>query len=319
MNDESALTTIVTSTSLDLAISAWLDVKFHKSTSMKTRKAYEDTITQFRAGLEREGLDLDSDRAQVSLLAQAFAGFSARGKQVKGATFNHRLAVLSSFYSYAKKRDLVEHNPMEWIDRAKVQAYAGVQPLDQDDVINDLRMIDRSTPDGARDYALLAIYLEMGWRCSEVAGLCWGNVTLRNGRATITAEHAKGNEQIINTLSKASTEALILWLHKWYGVDLASLDKNVPLWVSLANDGSRGKQLGKLSIANICKKYLGTSKVHATRHTAAHLWEKAGMPVSEIQRRLNHKNIATTSIYLQTLKQAENKYADTIAAMLGIE
>ncbi len=93
MDASQGLSTIVTGTSLDLAISAWLDAKFHKSSSEKTRHAYTETIGKFRASLQRAGLDLDSDRAQVALMAQAFAGYSARGRVVSGATYNTRLAV----------------------------------------------------------------------------------------------------------------------------------------------------------------------------------------------------------------------------------
>src|SRR5207248_9233039 len=99
-----------------------------------TSKAYEDTLSQFRAGLHRQGLDLDSDLAHVALLAQAFAHGSTRGRQVKATTANLRLAILSSFYVYAKKLKFLDENPIDLLDREKVQEYAGAQALDTDDV-----------------------------------------------------------------------------------------------------------------------------------------------------------------------------------------
>jgi hypothetical protein len=47
--------------------------------------------------------------------------------------------------------------------------------------------------------------------------------------------------------------------------------------------------------------------------------EAAGAGVSEMKERLGHKNLATTSRYLERLRRAENKHADTIAAMMGID
>jgi integrase len=91
------------------------------------------------------------------------------------------------------------------------------------------------------------------------------------------------------------------------------------LWVSLAHDGSHGRPLGYQSINALCKKHLGTSKVHATRHTAAHSMEKVGLTVSEIQARLGHKSLATTGRYLASLRRAENRKADELAALYGIE
>jgi integrase len=324
MENETSLSTIVTSTNIDLAVYAWIDAKFHKSTSEKTRKIYTETINQFRGWLSIQGLDLGSDPALVAFMAQAFAGRSTRGKQVAAATFNQRLAVLSSFYTYAHKQGkgsplYLEHNPIETLERAKVQEYAGAQPLAGDVVAEALARIDQETLNGKRDYALLCILLQTGRRAQEVADLTWGDVQMNKGRATLTFEHTKGNETMIDELPANVTDALLRWLHAYYGSDLEKLASETPIWVSLAHDGSNGKQLGYLSINAICKKHLGTSKVHATRHTFAHSMEAIGAPVSEIQARLGHKSLATTGRYLASLKRAENRHGEQLAALFGIE
>src|SRR5439155_5213377 len=108
MQETQALSTIVTSSPVDLAIVGWLDAKFHRSKSERTRHAYEDTLRTFRSGLQQKDLDLDGDRAPVALVAQAFASFSVQGREVKPATYNQRLAILSSFYVYARKHQLLD-------------------------------------------------------------------------------------------------------------------------------------------------------------------------------------------------------------------
>ncbi len=132
MHETHALSTIVESSHLELAISAWLH-KHRKRIEIvdeqeviqhtRTSKAYEETIRQFRAGLQLhpKGLDLDSDPGQVALLAQAFAHGSTRGRQVKATTANLRLATLSSFYTYAKKLKFLDENLIDLLDREKVQ------------------------------------------------------------------------------------------------------------------------------------------------------------------------------------------------------
>jgi integrase len=77
-------------------------------------------------------------------------------------------------------------------------------------------------------------------------------------------------------------------------------------------------QLGYLAINAICKKHLGTSKVHSTRHTFAHTMEAIGAPISEIQARLGQKSLATTGRYLASLKRAENRHGDQLAALFRI-
>lgn len=331
MNDNQ-LSTIVTSTMSDLLVIAWLDAKFHKSTSKKTRKAYDDTMQRFRNQLARVGLDLYSDPGQVLLVAQAFAAQRSPSKknawraenQVALSTYNHRLSIISSCYVYAKKQppgsDLhIDYNPIDALDRAKIQEYAAAQPLNDTFVVEALASINQTELIGKRDYTILSILLYTGRRAQELTSLTWGDVQMEKGSAILTFQKTKGNEIMIDKLPVKVTDTLLRWLHAYYGADLSTLTNESPLWVSLAKDESNGKQIGYLSINAICKKHLGTSKVHTTRHTFAHSMEAIGAPVSEIQARLGHKSLATTGRYLASLKRAENRHGEQLAALYGIE
>src|SRR5205807_2011893 len=96
-------------------------------------------------------------------------------------TYNQRLACVSSFYRYAHKQGILEHNPIERVERRRVQAYAGAKALTSEHVKQALTSIDRSTPAGARDYALLMVYLQTGRRLSEVANLELGDLEEQDG------------------------------------------------------------------------------------------------------------------------------------------
>jgi integrase/recombinase XerC len=327
-----AVTTIVTSTALDVLILGWIDAKKHKSGSERTRQAYSDTLNQFRGALKQLGLDLDSQDDQalttIALTAQAFASYSSvPGRQVRPATRNQRLAILSSFYEYAIRQVALEHNPIKRVERSKVQSYGNARALTNDETEERLTAIDRSTLQGKRDYALLAVLLYTGRRLSEVQSLELCHLTLTTGKITVAFEHTKGNEQMSDLLPFTATNALLDWLQAYYGADLvpgATKDTR-PVWVALSNSGHKngrtriGDQLGPQAIADICARRLGTSKVHATRHTWAHGMDEIGAPASTIQARLGHKSLATTGRYLAQLKQADNPYADKLAAHLGIK
>ncbi len=327
------LTTIVTGTPLDLLISAWLDAKTKKSGSAKTKTAYEDTLRQFRAGLQKLGYDLDSTDdeaiAHIALVAQGFAGFSARTdkrtglqKEVKPATINQRLAILSSFYEYAIKQGKLTINPIARVERARVQQYASAQALDTGELEARLDAIDRGTLQGKRDYALLAVLLETGHRVTETVKLEAQHLALQNGKIIVTFAHCKGNEVMRDTLSYAASHALLEWLRAYYGDAFApgAPGDARPVWVVLAHDRRvNGKPLGVQSVAAICQKFLGTSKVHTTRHSFAHVLVELGVPVNEIQAKLGHKSLATTGRYLAALKQAEKPYAEKLAGRLGIK
>jgi site-specific recombinase XerD len=72
-------------------------------------------------------------------------------------------------------------------------------------------------------------------------------------------------------------------------------------------------------IARLAEQHLGTSKVHALRHTFAREMEADGAKTSEIQARLGHASMATTGIYLAALKSAENSHAESLARRFGFE
>jgi site-specific recombinase XerD len=323
---DTALTTIVESNHIDLAIAGWLDAH---SRSAKTQDAYQDTIQQFRSELRRIGSDLDSDVRRLSMVAQRFASFTRnphKGSASK-STINQRLAILSSFYDYALARYLLMPmddgghvlNPIKIVKREKVQQYAGVQPLASDDVMARLKHIDRSTPLGKRDYALLAILLQTGRRLSEVTSLEWRHVQLHGAKITLTFEHCKGDKTMVDTLPAPVSRALLAWLYACYGTDLNVLAKDAPLWVTLSrNTKQAGQPLGIQAVQQICEKHLETH-THVTRHTFTHNMIQAGATLNEIQARLGHESLATTGRYARVLTSAENPHADKIATMLGIE
>lgn len=317
------VTSTLTSTEVDVLILGWLDAKLRKSNSEKTLTAYRDTFQQFRAGVQREGLDLCSqhkeDLAKIALLAQAYAGGSLVGKPVRPATFNQRLAILSSFYSYAIKQGALSINPIARVERAKVQAYGGAQPLQSDTTTAALAAIDRHTPSGKRDYALLAILLNTGRRLTEVVELKLEHLTNQAGKIKLRFERCKGGKEMYDLLPHAASHALMDWLRAYYGQEVAvgTQGDARPVWVSLANR-THDQPLGPQGVADICKKWLGTSKVHATRHTWAIEMEKAGASPATIQARLGHESLATTGRYLQSLNRADNPYADQVGANLGI-
>lgn len=299
---------------VELAVVAWLDAKTHRSGSQKTLQAYRAVVRDFRSWLREQGLDLDAPSEALTLLAQAWIG----QRQLRPASRNQRLAILSSFYTFARKQNLLQmENPIERIERAKVQAYAGALPLEPADIRTRLRQIDRTDLAGMRDYALLAVALQTGRRLSELASLRCGDVERQGTYTVIHWRRTKGGKQMHDAVPHALGNAVHLWLDAFYGAKARPTD--APIWVSLARNGTYGAPLSIRSIANICEARLGVSTVHSLRHTFARTMEDAGAKVSEIQAKLGHESLDTTGRYLAALKRVDNPQADAIAEILGLD
>jgi integrase len=315
-------------TPLAVAIGAWLDNKKQHSGSERTERAYHDTLASFQQFLQANGLDLDSQDDLTGYL-QVWAGQQGYKRDRNGqiikpvnisrATFNHRLAVVSSFYRFALRRKyLSTANPAEGIERGKVQDYAHAQALGPEQVKAALQAINREIPVGLRDYALLQVALNTGRRRAELAALRWGDLRWEGNRVLITWPQAKGGKSMHDLLDPRISATLTRYLHAVYGTELGTLPHDAPIWVAF-DRAHAGHALTTQAIANIVETHLGTSKAHTTRHTFAHSMEAVGAKVSDIQARLGHSSLQTTGTYLAALKSAYNPQAEALADLFGAE
>jgi integrase len=319
---DTALTTIVESNHIDLAVAGWLHA--HEK-SVRTHKAYKQTLEQFRKELARIGKDLDADVRTIMLTAQAFASSSKSRSRASDSTQNTRLAILCSFYEYAIEHFLLMPmnekghvmNPMKVVDRAKVEPYHNIRWLEEQEVMQRLSQIDRSTLEGKRDYILLHILFYTGRRAQEIASLRWRHVH-QGEYITLTFEHCKGDKTMRDELPSGYGNALLDWLQAYYG-SVECLDPETPLWASLTiNTALQGKPLGVRAIERLCIKHLQTH-THVTRHSFSHAMIKAGATLPELQDRLGHSSLHTTGIYAKVFTGAKNPHAKKLAAMFGIE
>ena len=302
---------------VDEQVAIWLHAKANKSGSAKTREQYEGHITRFRALLHQSGLDLDSkDEATIAALAQGYAAYSFDGRAIAGATYNQRLASLSSFYQYAIKHRWLERNPMQLVERRVAHYNNAALPIPAETVKAALKSIDRSTTLGKRDYALLVLLFNTGRRVSEVCDLKCGDIAIASDTVTITWQRCKGGKTMRDQVDPHVAHALIDYLQEVYDGEMRA---DAPVWISFSRYNAKKREaIGTQAIADVCEKYLGVSKVHTSRHSFAVMMEEAGAKLSDIGARLGHSSLATTSKYMQRLHSAENEYSGKIAAMLAI-
>jgi integrase len=305
--------------SLARAENEWLAAMAARSRSPHTASSYRDAFTRFRATLAADALLLDSDPARVAGVAQCWADQAWRsGAPTSAATYNQRLAILSSYYRFASRRGYhAGPNPLERVERKRVREYAAARALSPAEVRTRLAAIDRSTLRGQRDHALLTIALYTGRRAAELAGLRWGDVERCGGQVLLVFRRTKGGTPLRDALPPDVSHVLMTYLERALPGNLAAPAADMPLWTHVGRAASR-RALGYQGVAGIWARHLGTTRVHTTRHTFAQALEQAGAPLSEIQHRLGHANVATTSRYLTALRSADNPYGQQLSSLLGL-
>jgi integrase len=299
---------------VETAALLWLSAKAARSQSSKTERAYRDTLGHFRAALQSIGLDLDSDIRLVATAADAWASRDTPAP----ATYNQRLAVISSFYTFARKRGLLTvENPIGLVERRPTQAYAHAESIAPVDVRRKLAAIDRSDLASQRDYALLAVALQTGRRVAEIAALRWSHIRIEGERVRLHFVRAKGGKVMADVLPASVARALTSYLAALYGPQIGDLPPTAPIWAALSRNRPGREALSARSLETIARQRLGVH-FHALRHTFARTMEDAGAKVSDIQARLGHASLATTGRYLAALRAAENPHGERVADLLGL-
>jgi integrase/recombinase XerD len=301
---------------LDQTILAWLDEK--RADSVRTANAYEDILHDFRNMLRGAGHDLDSEPALVAPLAQGWARSSKReGMTVTASTFNQRRSCISSFYKYAITYEVLQYKPMERVKRQKLGKKDAARHMASSTIKSGLARIDRTSPEGLRDYALLSVTLATGRRASEIAGLRYKHLHRDGNTCVVDFDHCKGKKSFTNRLEAKTTTALYTYLESIYPGQLLTLPGDAPIWISFS-DRNKGQAIGTRTLSNICEAYLGTSKFHAPRHTLAVTMHNKGAKVTDISKALGHSDIKITSDYLEEHLSYENPLASELEEEWGI-
>jgi len=171
---------------------------------------------------------------------------------------------------------------------------------------------DRCELLGQRDALAIALAVQCGLRVHELSNLCWGDLNLRNGTASILG---KGEKLATVALPKNLTGLLTQW-HNTATDGLGRLpNADDPVLIAFRHEGGtsfnskRGlvaqwdTPCGINGLRTAIKKRGATIGLpqlapHDLRRTFAGRLEDSGLPLRAIQHALRHSSVATTERYL---------------------
>ncbi len=239
---------------------------------------------------------------------------------LRAATVGVRLAALHSLFEAAKYGGLVERNPVEGVNRPKVEAYAGAKWLTSGEAAQVLRCVDRDTLDGKRDYAILIVMLTMGLRRTEAASLRHSMIVERGDGATELRYTPKGGEDRTRPIPSAAAHAI-----RDYLAARGDVQADAPVFVAHDNaNDSRGEakplsgEAIRLLVARYSLKALGRIvNPHALRHTCAGAAWDSTKDLRRVQSLLGHASATTTEKYLHRRDDDRGALGDALAVMFG--
>jgi site-specific recombinase XerD len=179
-----------------------------------------------------------------------------------------------------------------------------------DEILKVFHCVDLVKKNGFRDYTILHLLEDSGARASEIATLNLDYFDPQNSTLIILG---KGNRYRQIELEQRTVQLIRRYIAK-YRV------KPKPLYQHRMVINQRGEEITRHGIHRICKKYLqkalnpkrlkNINPVHSFRHSCAVSMLLSGKSLTDIQNRLGHENIQSTTVYTHmdlTRKQAVQK------------
>ena len=230
------------------------------------------------------------------------------GAEYAKSTISRRLASLRTFFRFAQREGLCDHNPAQPLKNPR-PARKLPHFLSNDEMAKLLGSPPSSTSAGLRDRAILETMYSAGLRVSETVGINDGDLDFADGIVRI---RGKGRRERISPLGSFAITALRQWL------EVRTLHPSVPKGIQAPVFVNKfGKRITTRSVARMLEKYLATTGLdlrtspHTLRHSFATHLLNHGADIRSVQELLGHKSLSTTQIYTHlstaNLRQAYEK------------
>jgi integrase len=247
-------------------------------------------------------------------------------------TVRRVLAALSSILNAAQRRGLVGFNNTTLIDRPKRNREARKSAMPTREELRAILAAAETLP----ERVLIMLALFAGLRASEIRGLTWANVDLKDGML-----HVRQRADLLGGIDKPKSKAgmrsiplsgmLLNTLKSWrLNCPISQLDLVLP-----TADGTVWNHmhlLRELFWPVLIRAGLGIERkreraakygLHALRHAAAALWIAQGFNAKRIQTLMGHASIAMTyDVYgylLEPDQEGERDAFDNLATGLVSE
>ena len=239
--------------------------------------------------------DIDAKFLRSVTLSEVyeFLVFCKNERNNNSLTRARKSSSLRSFFKYLTvKRNILDVNPIDQLDSPKSKkTLPKYLTLEQSiDLLNSV-----SGDYKERDYCILTLFLNCGFRLSELCGLNVTDVRSDNSIRVL----GKGNKERIVYLNDACVDAINNYL-KVRPVDGVPADHKKALFLSRLK-----KRISRKTVQHIV--YMSLEKigldgqgysVHKLRHTAATLmYQHGNVDIRVLKDILGHADLGTTQIY----------------------
>jgi len=267
-------------------------LKLERSLSQNSVDAYVRDVEKLEQFVEIKKLSLSPLKIKPKHLQSFLQYINELGMSAYSQA--RILSGLKAFFKYLVFEELISDDPTSLIEGPKIGRKLP-DTLDYVEIENLLSAIDLSTPEGARNRAIIEILYSSGLRVSELVDLKIPNVYFDVGFLRVIG---KGNKERLVPIGKEALKYLKIYLEE-VRVHI-SVKENSSSHVFLNRNGGKISRVMIFILIKALAAKIGLKKSispHTFRHSfATHLIE-GGADLRAVQEMLGHESITTTEIY----------------------
>ena len=295
-----------------------LSLQYEKGLSSKTIDSYSIDLNKYVQYLDKKYSISKPDDIYMKHIKSFMSNYlkfyvpkkqNEKKKEYSINTLSRYFSSIRGFHRYLVSEGFSKRDPSIYLDKPKTFKKIP-EFLKYDEVMEIINAVNLLDSFALRDRALLYVLYSTGLRASEILNLKLTNLILEEEFIRLVG---KGNKERFVPISKIAIENLNLYLEKLRpGLSRKSESLGF-LFLS-----SRGKQLSRMSLWKIVKKYSTEAQIrkkvspHTFRHSFATHLIQAGADLRVVQEMLGHSDISSTQIYMhldkRVLKEVYTKY-----------
>lgn len=278
--------------------------------SLSTRKIYESELSAFLKVISntpyKAVVAKDISKYQASM--QEYSLKNGNKRKTSSSTRARKISIVNGFLRFIfrrgyTKRDLscemimpkVNQKPPDVLTEEEAQAL--------------IRVPDKRTYRGLRDYLILRIFLLTGCRLNELISINWGDFSRKYNFWTLLLK-GKGNKQRVVKIPKDLEQEIQSYKGK---VEKSSTE---PLFSTTSKRGLKPARITAIAIRHMLRKYAKTALIkkhitpHSLRHTCFSLEVANGANVFQVMEQAGHTSLNTTQRYVRLFNSMENNGVD---------
>lgn len=275
---------------------AFVDYLEKKGLSHHTIHNYRETAQHMIRHMTSVGIESTDMISSAEILS-----FLSAFKHVSTNSFAYLLSGTRQYLTFLFSNGFLDEDFSGALPHAKKPRYAGIPHIwSKEELKAILKAVDRMSPTGKRDYAILLLVIQTGFRAADIRRLKLKDIDWRNHKVHIIT--AKNGQELELPLLKSTGWAIIDYLQN----GRPKTDCDCVFTRHIAPYGPIGGTSGLdcmlrryIMKAGIKLKKGERQGIHTLRNSLAKNMLDVGAPLPIISQTLGHRNVNTTAIYLK--------------------